>query len=466
MKLRRPRQGILPLVFEQGVREDVTGRAGLTLVAEAIMACGTQKAVEKHLCVREREAGYSESEKVSAMILLQAAGGECVQDIRILSADLGLERMLGRKLPSPDALRDFLADFHDAKLFEDRPEEGAFIPEESEALRAFAAVNTDVVKASGKGHKATIDLDATIVESHKREAFFHYKGGRGYQPTLAVWAEEDLVLADEFRDGNVPAGMKPLRVAKRAFSALPAHVRELFFRGDSACYEEHLLKWLSAPLREDGPRGEIGFSISADMTEQLRSVCKAETSWALLEIRDREIVEWAEVEFVPGDWPKEARPLRYVALRFTEKQGELFGESRIKYLAVVTNRWELAAPELIRWHWEKAGTVELVHDVMKNELGAGTMPSKLFGSNAAWYRLSGLTYNVLSFLKKQALPERLWRARPKRLRFELFTMPAKLTEPGGVLTVKANAPKDLTEEMIAARGKLLDAYERLEEAHA
>ena len=65
---------------------------------------------------------------------------------------------------------------------------------------------------------ATVDQDATIIESHKREALRTYEGERGYQPMLAVWAEMDAILADEFRDGNVPAMMAPLEVAKRASS--------------------------------------------------------------------------------------------------------------------------------------------------------------------------------------------------------------------------------------------------------
>jgi hypothetical protein len=40
---------------------------------------------------------------------------------------------------------------------------------------------------------------------HKREAQVHYKGGRGYQPAALYWVEQDLVVADEYRDGNVPA---------------------------------------------------------------------------------------------------------------------------------------------------------------------------------------------------------------------------------------------------------------------
>jgi len=57
------------------------------------------------------------------------------------------------------------------------------------------------------------DQVATIVESRKRNAQAHYEGGRGYQPRVAVWAEADLVLADEFRDGNVRAKQAPLACA-------------------------------------------------------------------------------------------------------------------------------------------------------------------------------------------------------------------------------------------------------------
>ena len=44
-----------------------------------------------------------------------------------------------------------------------------------------------------------------------------------------------------------------------------------------------------------------------------------------------------------------------------------------------------AASRLIEWRREKAGTIAGVHDVLKNELAAGVMPSKYFGTNA-WER--------------------------------------------------------------------------------
>jgi hypothetical protein len=134
-----------------------------------------------------------------------------VEDVRILARDAGLGRLLARPLPSPDALHDFLGAFHDEAQVAGRPAAGmAWIPEETAALRALAAVNTALVQRAVRrtpGRQATMDLDAPIIESHKRDALPHYKGGRGYQPTAVVWAEQDLVLADQYRDGNVPAGM-------------------------------------------------------------------------------------------------------------------------------------------------------------------------------------------------------------------------------------------------------------------
>ena len=62
----------------------------------------------------------------------------------------------------------------------------------------------------------------------------------------------------------------------------------------------------------------------------------------------------------------------------------------MKYLAIVTNR-EGPGAALVRWHWQKAGTIELVHDVTKNELKAAVPPCGRFGANAAWDRLSRLS---------------------------------------------------------------------------
>jgi len=459
-------QGLLPYVVE--VVADgaaVTGRAGLPLVLETLRALGLDQAIAQHVRVRARQSGYTETEKIEALVLLLAAGGTCVDDIRVLQADGGLRRLLGRRLPSADRLRHFLYACHDDRLLAQaqaqRPAgQVAYIPEENAALQGLARVNEVLVHrvaAQGQGRKATLDHDGTIQESHKREALPHYQGGRGYQPAAIYWVEQDLVVADEYRDGNVPPGMATLPLIQRGFAALPPSVTEFYFRADTACYDERTLKWLADPERLGGPRGPIGFTISADMTESLHAVCAAvsEGTWQLFEDRPDETVHCTEVEFTPGDWRKEAWPLRYLGLRIQKKQGQLFSTgAATKYLAVVSNRWDVPVPALLRWHWAKAGTIELVHDVTKNELGAAVPPCGRFGANAAWYRLSLLTYNVLSALKSLALPASLSAARPKRLRFVVFTLAGRLVSHAGRLWVRVGAAAERLAGLIAARLRL------------
>jgi hypothetical protein len=193
------------------------------------------------------------------------------------------------------------------------------------------------------------------------------------------------------------------------------------------------------------------------MTKDLHAVCAAvpEAHWQVFEDRPDETVDSTEVEFTPGDWPKTAWPLRYVALRIRKKQGQLFASGvDTKYLAIVSNRWELAPAALLCWHWQKAGTIELVHDITKNELGAAVPPCGRFGANAAWYRLSLLTYNVLSALKSLALPASLSAARPKRLRFAVFTLAGRLVSHAGRLRVRISAAAEQLVGLIAARVRL------------
>lgn len=446
------RQGILPFWFMLGEREDVTARAGLPLVVETMRALGLDEVARRALPVPKRESGFAPEAKLEALVTLLAAGGDRVEDIRILGEDEGLERLLGRALPSPDALLDFLGQFHDPTCWADRPpEKKAYVPPEPASLLGLETINRALVArgADRQTTTATIDHDGTIIESHKREATVAYEGTRGYQPLVAVWAEEQLIVADEFRDGNVAGGEDPLSSAKRAFANLPSWVKQRFFRGDSAAYYAPLLKHLCAE--------RIGFSISADMGKALRARCLAvpATKWEALETREREQVDLAEVEFTPGDWHKTAAPLRYVAVRFTPLQADLFEAPTPKYLAVVSNRTELGAAALLRWHWEKAGTIEHVHRVMKNELGAGVMPSGRFGVNAAWFRINALTFNVLTVLKRRALPDRYRLARPKRLRFEVFTTPGKLVVHQSRLSLRASASEPRLAELVAARQRLL-----------
>jgi len=322
----------------------------------------------------------------------------------------------------------------------------------------LAQVNQEMVEEIGRRCPdqkiATVDLDSTIIESDKREARATYQGVSGYQPMMALWAEMNLALADEFRDGNVPAQQEPLRVAKRAFQALPATVEEYYFRGDSGCWEKQLLNWLRDEKRAEGPQGRITFGISVRMTPNLKKhiVRLPDTLWKPYREDSARVLECADVL---NHWPKdeerpeEAGPLRYIAIRVRKRQNALFADgSEAKYFAVASNEWDWDAVRLLRWQREKAGTIEALHDVLKNELAAGVMPCGRLGANAAWLRLAVMTHNVLTALKRLALPEKWLTARPKRMRFQIFCSAGKLVSHARRVLLRVRRLKEQLAEWI------------------
>ena len=70
-------------------------------------------------------------------------------------------------------------------------------------------------------------------------------------------------------------------------------------------------------------------------------------------------------------------------------------------------------------------------------------------------RRERLTFNHLTALKRRALPERYHLARPKRLRFEVFTLPGKLAVHASQLAVQVSAADTRLQELVAARQRRL-----------
>jgi hypothetical protein len=453
MSARLPLLHKTPFVLdERPLHEATSAHAGLLSVSRAYRALGLPGLIGANLPLRKRQRGFSEAQFIEAIVLLQAVGGECPEDMHLLNGDECLERGLGYGLPKVTAVREFLERFHDPKLEPLRPQrpvQKSFIFPSSGPVSALQEVQSGLVRRIAQLYEqqgqpqrmATVDQDATIIESHKRAAYYHYQEGKGYQPMVALWAEADLVLADEFRDGNVPARQDPLTCAKLAFAALPATIQERYFRGDSACHENDLLAWLKHPDREKEPGGRIGFAVSAFMSEALGQALRQipEADWKTFgKEDDGTLRQWAEVDFVPGEKyeSKDSQPLRYVGLRLLKPQGVLFKDGTDRHFhAVVTNQ-KIDGGRLLDWHREKAGTVEHTHDEVKNELGGGHVPSQRFGVDSAWFKIALLTYNMVSAIKGLCLEREERTARMKKFRLLLIHVAGRMNRNNCVMGLR------------------------------
>ena len=282
-----------------------------------------------------------------------------------------------------------------------------------------------------------LDVEAHLVESAKRTARPPSAGLRGYQPWLVEGAETGLVLADEFRDGNVPASRNMRELVDEADATLPARAADdawpVRVRSDSAASDPQGL--------DPGPGRGWRFAVSADRSPQLRRELRAlePDAWHFgAQAAKGGVREWAEGPFGPSraGEQRDTAPYRYLAIRVRTPQGVLFGDGHtVKHVAVVTKDWETDGQTLLTGQRGKAGTIEHVNYLLKDELAAGVYPSEKFGANAAWRRLPGLTHPRLEWLTATARDPPSRRARPKRWRFAIFTPFGRVGQPArqGVL---------------------------------
>ena len=187
-----------------------------------------------------------------------------------------------RSVPSPSAMFRYLVGFHDQGEDSKRQAHTAFIPAPNEALAGLGEVNSQLVgfmQSRSPHNRATLAMDATLVETEKQEALYCYKKYRAYQPLTTYWAEQEVIVHSEFRDGNVGAGHEQLRVLKEALGHMPAGVEKVLMRSDTAGYQTELLKYCAED--KDERFGVIEFAVWVDVTEEFKAAVAevAEEDW-------------------------------------------------------------------------------------------------------------------------------------------------------------------------------------------
>ena len=136
---------------------------------------------------------------------------------------------------------------------------------------------------------------------------------------------------------------------------------------------------LRQPSVNQGPQGLLPFDFDAsDVTDEVTGRAGLplllETMMALhvsravkqhLKLRKRN-AGFSEAEMV-----EEAAAMRTLVLKIERKQADMFAEhGGIKYLGIVSNDFGEDGAALIRWHYRKAGCIEVVHDVGKTNWAA------------------------------------------------------------------------------------------------
>lgn len=120
--------------------------------------------------------------------------------------------------------------------------------------------------------------------------------------------------------------------------------------------------------------------------------------------------------------PKSDAEIEEMDLPFqTLQQNEL----TYKLFGVVTNR-SIDGNELIEWHRKRCGKSEQIHNIQKEGLAGGQLPSNLFGVNAAWWQIMILSLNLNRLMQIVALPKELKESKMKALRLHVIQLPGRV----------------------------------------
>src|SRR5271157_3261421 len=93
---RSPAEGdFLFEIDSEPLEECITGLGGVPLLVRAIRSLDVAGSVQRHVRVKQRERGFDEATYIESFLVLNAVGGDCLEDFDQLREDAGLAEMLG-----------------------------------------------------------------------------------------------------------------------------------------------------------------------------------------------------------------------------------------------------------------------------------------------------------------------------------------------------------------------------------
>jgi hypothetical protein len=422
--------------------EGLVSHAGTALLARVADKTGLTRALSLRLGdLKARRSGHDLGVVIRDLAVMLADGGDCLADLRALGDQ---QPLFGHVASTSTAFRVI-----------DRI---AGDPGGLERLRAaHAAARSRAWGLAGAPAELDVDLDATLLTAHsdKEGAAGTFKGGFGFSPMLAYGDQTGEALGGELRAGNAGANTAAdqIAVAEQALEQIPAeHIEtiDLLLRVDSAGASHELLDW----CRD----GRIRFSVGYDLTETVREaiVQIPELAWVSAVDQDGTQRPNGHVAEITADldlagWPAGSRVIVRrerahpgAQLTFTDHDGH-------RYQAILTDQpGEIA--DIERRHRARAR----VEDHIRNDKDTGlrNLPFRDFEHNRVWLQLVLIAHDLIAWTQRLLLTGELARAEPKRLRYRLLHVAARLAFHARTATLRLQASWPWAGELAAAFARL------------
>lgn len=403
-------QRVLPYKLET-TKDKITPHAGLIVFGEFVHAMNIPGAINNDLPKPGSPRGYDPAKFIEPLLLMLHGGGRSLEDLRKIRSDVGLREILGiETMPSSDATGSWLRRMGDGK-----------------GLDGLRKVNNIILRRALNRtdmSKYTLDIDASQIIAEKYDAYYTYKGERGYMPMVGHLAENGLVIGDEFREGNDAPASRNLEFVKYCCQQMPKSKKIAHLRADSATYQADVFNWCE--------RKGITFAIGGQLDSATKKVINLITEDQWEEYGDKKIAETVHC------MEKTEKSFRLIVIRrpiqrsIVEQEQE---EDSVRYTVIATNREEPTS-EVIKWYNRRGDTSENRIKDLKTGFGMERMPCGTFEANSVFFRIGVMAYNLFVLFKIMALPSSMLRCQIQTIRWLLYQTAGKIVNHAGVLYLK------------------------------
>ena len=321
-------------------------------------------------------------------------GGRALEDIREISNDWALRELLEiKRVPEACTIGDWLRRMS-----------------ERDGLKGLGKVNNYLIEKwleiSGR-KELVFDIDATEIRGEKREAKYTYKGNKGYMPMVGTLNGE-MIVGEEFRQGNESPSSRNLDFIKYCESRLPRGKKLRYIRADSTSYQAEIFNW----CEKNNKKFVIGGRLDSAVLKSIEGI--GDESW--------EKYGNGHIAWTVHCMEKTEKAFYLIVIK-RPFQTDMFEEpdEKIRYRVLATNMdVEKYTPErIVAWYNKRGEESENRIKELKNDFGMERMPCSDFGANAVFFRIGVIAYNLFKLFKRVALPESYKRYRVTTIRWRL-----------------------------------------------
>jgi hypothetical protein len=429
--------GTRPKIIVSADGRGVVGHAGARLLADVAEAVGLAQACGNALAgMRQRRGGHDPGRVAVDLAVMLADGGETISDLAVLRDQAAL---FGPVASDPTAWR-LLSDM-DSEVLARLREARAAARELAWAQRIETRGALPQATAAGQPVPGLVlDLDASIVLCHseKESATPTWKKTFGYHPLFCFLDNTREALSGMLREGRAGSNTTAdhITVLDQALAQIPdahRHGTPILIRSDSAGCTHGLLAHIRS-LREHGM--DTRFSVGVAITEPIRQAilhAKQHGTWVPALDADGEPRDGAQVCELTGLVPDDGYPAgtRFIVRREKPHPGaqlSLFDTIeglRHQVMATDTPPGGGSIQFLEARHRGHARVEDRIRT--GKDTGFGRFPSRVFAINAAWLHLALTGIDLLAWTQMLLLHGDLAAAEPKKLRYRLLHVAARLT---------------------------------------